>query len=172
MTSDTSSTSQHVSQHVQVYCIYINAPAQRIWDAITRSEHTTRWGYGGATEFDMTPGGAYTNFTTAEMKAMGMGEVAVSGTVVEVDEPAKLVLDWLPSWHATSPATRLTWELTEYPSGLTKVVLTHDLSAAPEYAGEVAGGGDPGQGGGGWPWCLSGLKTLVETGTPMDTPAA
>ena len=31
-----------------VHSIYINAPAQRVWDAITRSEYTTQWGYGGA----------------------------------------------------------------------------------------------------------------------------
>ena len=37
---------------------------------------------------------------------------------------------------------------------------------------EIAGGGDPQQGGGGWLWSLSGLKTLVETGASMDEPAA
>lgn len=155
--------------NVQVYSIYTNAPAAKVWAAITQSEHTTKWGYGGETEYEMKPGGSYTNFTTEEMRTvMGMGDVAVSGTVVEVDEPWLLVLDWAPSWHPDSKPTRLTWELTEYPSGLTKVELTHDLTAAPELAAEVAGGSDPGQGGGGWPWCLSGLKTLIETGAPME----
>ena len=28
---------------VQTYSIYINAPAQRVWEAITASEHTNRW---------------------------------------------------------------------------------------------------------------------------------
>lgn len=41
------------------------------------------------------------------------------------------------------------------------------MSAAPEYALEVLGGSDPGQGGGGWPWALSDLKTLMESGEPM-----
>lgn len=158
--------------NVQVYSIYINAPATKVWEAITQPEYTTKWGYGGESEYEMKPGGKYTNFTTDEMKTMGMGDVAVSGTVVEVDEPRLLVLDWSPSWHPEAKPTRLTWELTEYPSGLTKVELTHDVSAAPELAAEVAGGADPGQGGGGWQWCLSGLKTLVETGAPMDQPAA
>ena len=156
---------------VQVYTIYIDASAQKVWDAITQSEYTTRWGYGGESEYDMVQGGSYTNFTTAEMKEMGMGDVAVSGTVVEVSEPTLLVLDWKPSWHPDLDPTRLTWELTEYPSGLTQVTLTHDLSNAPALASEVAGGNDPGQGGGGWPWCLSGLKTLVETGRAMDNAA-
>ena len=157
---------------VQVFSIYINAPAQKVWEAITRSEHTTRWGYGGPIEFDPRPGGVYRNLTTDEMKEMGMGDVAVEGTAVEIDEPHKLVLDWSPTWHQGIEPTRLTWELTEYPSGLTQVVVTHDVSAAPQLAAEIAGGGEPDQGGGGWPWSLSGLKTLVETGQPMDQPAA
>lgn len=157
---------------VQVYTVYIQAPAQKVWHAITTSEYTTRWGYGGETSYELTPGGSYQNFSTDEMKAMGLGDVAVSGTVVEVDEPRLLVLDWLPAWHADWPPTRLTWELTEYPSGLTKVVLTHDVSAAPDLATEVAGGHHPDQGGGGWPWCLSGLKTLLETGRGMDEATA
>ena len=150
-----------------VYSIYISAPAQRIWDAITKSDHTTRWGYGGEVEIDPRPGGAYRNLSTPEMREMGMGDVAVEGIVVEIDEPRRLVLDWMPTWHADWEATRLTWELTEFPSGLTYVVLTHDVTNAPELGPEVAGGTDPDQGGGGWPWCLSGLKTLVETGEPM-----
>jgi len=161
-----------MSETTQVYSIYIDASAQDIWNAITQSKYTVDWGYGGEVEYDMRPGGRYTNFTTPDMKAMGMGDVAVSGTVVEVQEPTKLVLDWAPAWHADWQPTRLTWELTEYPaSGLTKVTLTHDVSKAPELGPEVAGGGDPIQGGGGWPWCLSGLKTLVESGRAMASKA-
>lgn len=151
----------------QVYTIYIEAPASTIWAAITQSEFTTKWGYGGESEYDLTPGGAYLNHTTPQMKEMGMGDIAVTGSVVDVHEPTLLVLDWKPAWHPESDPTRLTWELQEYPGGLTKVTLTHDLSANPSMAQEVAGGDDPGQGGGGWPWCLAGLKTLVETGRPM-----
>jgi uncharacterized protein YndB with AHSA1/START domain len=157
---------------IQIYSSYINAPAQKVWDAITTSRYTNDWGYGGDVEYELVPGGAFRNLSTAQMRDMGMGDVAVSGTVVEVDPPKRLVLDWSPAWHPEAAATRLTWELTEYPSGLTQVVLTHDLSAAPQLAAEVAGGQDPQAGGGGWPWCLSGLKTLLETGRSMDSPAA
>ena len=157
---------------VQTYSIYINAPAQRVWEAITQSEHTSRWGYGGEVEVDPRPGGVFNNLTTDEMKQMGMGDVAVEGTVIEIDPPHRLVLSWKASWYPDSEPTRVTWELTEFPSGLTRVVLTHDVTAAPQLAAEIAGGGDPQQGGGGWLWSLSGLKTLLETGASMDQPAA
>jgi len=151
-----------------VHSIYIKAPAHRIWDAITTSEGTTRWGYGGEVEIDPRPGGTYRNLSTPEMKAIGMGDTAIEGEVLEIDPPRLLVLAWHPTWHPEAPSTRLTWELTEYPNGQTKVVLTHDVSAAPGLFDELNGGGDPEGGGGGWPWSLSGLKTLVETGRPMD----
>jgi len=32
---------------------------------------------------------------------------------------------------------------------------------------DVEGTGDAAMGGGGWPWVLAGLKTLLETGRPM-----
>ena len=155
-----------------VYSIYINAPAQKVWDAITTSAYTSRWGYGGDVEIEPRPGGAYRNLSTDEMKQMGMGDVAVDGTVVEIDEPRLLVLDWAPAWYPGAEATRVTWELTEYPSGLTKLVLTHDVTNNPQLLQEVTGGADPTTGGGGWPWALSGLKTLLETGRSMDEPAA
>lgn len=151
----------------QVYTVYVNAPAARIWEAITTPQGSVEWGYGGRVEMDLSPGGAYRNGTTPSMKAMGLGDVAVSGTVEEVRPHELLVLSWQPAWHPESTPTRLTWELTEFEGPVTKVVLTHDLSAAPEYADEVAGGNDPSGGGGGWPWSLSSLKTYVETGQRM-----
>ena len=152
---------------IQVYTLYINAPAQKVWDAITTSEGSNNWGYGGDVEYDLRPGGAFRNLTTPAMRQMGMGDVAISGTVVEVEPGTRLVLDWQPAWHPESTPTRITWELTEFDGPVTKLVFTHDLTAAPVYAAEVAGGGEPAQGGGGWPWSLAGLKTYVETGSAM-----
>lgn len=151
-----------------IHSIYIKAPAQRVWDAITQSQYTSQWGYGGEVEIDPRPGGSYRNLTTPEMREMGMGDTAIEGEVLEIDPPRLLVLAWHPTWHPEAPSTRVTWEITEYPNGQTKLSLTHDVSAAPDLFDELNGGGDPEGGGGGWPWSLSGLKTLLETGQPMD----
>lgn len=156
-----------MSENTQVYTVYIEAPASKVWDALTTSEFTNQWGYGGDVEYDLTPGGAWRNLTNEGMRAVGMGDVAVSGEVVSVDPGARLELTWAPAWHPDQPATTVTYELTEYPGPLTKLVLIHDVSANPGIATEVAGGGAPEQGGGGWPWALASLKTLVETGRPM-----
>jgi uncharacterized protein YndB with AHSA1/START domain len=76
---------------VQVYRVYIKATADAIWDAITRPEWSARYGYGGLSEYDLRPGGAYVGRANAGMVAHGAPEVAVDGEVVEVDPPRKLV---------------------------------------------------------------------------------
>ena len=155
----------------QVYGIYIDAPAQKVWEALTTSEYSNRYGYGGDVEIDLTPGGTMRHLTTDLMKKMGMGDVAVTATVVAAEPPHRLVLDWSASWH-DEPASRLTYEIVQGPSGLTRVTLTHELPQSPKTAKDVAGNGDAENGGGGWPWELSSLKTLLETGTPMTTAGA
>ena len=152
---------------IQTHVTYVGATADAVWQALTTSEGNNQWGYGGDVELDLRPGGVYRNLTTAGMKAAGMGDVAVSGEVVEVDPGRRLVVTWQPAWAPESTPTTLTWELTEFPGPLTRVVLTHDLTATPDQAPVVAGGGDPYTGTGGWPWSLAGLKTYLETGSSM-----
>lgn len=153
----------------RVFGIYIDAPAERIWQALVDSALTNRYGYGGDVEIDLRPGGRYRNLSTDSMRAMGMGEVAISGSVVAADPPRRLVLDWQAAWH-DEPPSRVTWELRQSPSGLTRVTLTHELPNSPKTALEVVGSPEHvDQGGGGWPWVLDSLKTLLETGKPMLT---
>lgn len=156
---------------IQVHSIYIEAPAAKVWEALTTSEYTNKWGYGGDVTFDGTPGGEYINHTTPEMKEMGMGEVAMTATIIELDPPHKLVLDSQAVWH-DEPPQRLTYELIEATPELTRVILTHDVTNAPLTASDVAGNNNVEQGGGGWPWTLASLKTLLETGRPMATAGA
>lgn len=152
----------------QIHGIYIDAPAEKVWEALTSSDYSNQYGYGGNIEIDLQPGGRMRHLTTEQMKTMGMGDVAIVGTVVEVDPPHKLVLDWSAVWH-DEPASRLTYEIHQGPSGLTRVTLTHELPDSPNTAKDVAGNDDVDNGGGGWPWELSSLKTLLETGTAMTT---
>lgn len=150
---------------VQIFRVYIQAPAQKVWEAITSSEFTTKYGYGGETEVELTPGGVFRNLTTPLMKEMGMGDIAVTGKVIEVDPPHRLVQTWNAAWQ--NEETTLTWELVEYAGPLTGLTVTHDCTGAPNTARDIEGTGDAEQGGGGWPWVLAGLKTLLETGRPM-----
>jgi uncharacterized protein YndB with AHSA1/START domain len=156
----------------QVYRIVINASAQAIWDAITKPEWTERYAYGGRVDYDLKPGGRFRTFASADMKAAGLPDEMIVGEVLESDPPRKLVQTWHPLFCPATAAeahTRLTYEIQESQSGVCTVTLTHDVTGAPLVAGMVPGGGDPARGGGGWPWMLSDLKSLLETGKRMPT---
>src|SRR5215470_13810759 len=75
----------------QVYEVYIKASPQAIWDAITSPEWTVKYGYRGAVEFELRPGGAYRAHSTPAMQAMGIPDVVVDGVVEHADPPRKLV---------------------------------------------------------------------------------
>jgi uncharacterized protein YndB with AHSA1/START domain len=156
--------------NIQVYRVYIEASAQAIWDAITKPEWTEKYAYGGRAAYDLRPGGRFAFEGSAEMQAMGMPKEIILGEVIESDPPRKLVQTWHPVWDpqsAEEPATRLTYEIEEFPSGVCTLTITHDTTGAPIVGGMIVGGGDPARGGGGWPWVLSDLKSLLETGKRM-----
>jgi uncharacterized protein YndB with AHSA1/START domain len=158
------------TETTQVYRVFIKASPQAIWEAITKPEWTEQYGYGGRATFELKAGGRYRHKASAEMAAAGLPEEMIVGEVIDSDPPRKLVQTWHPVWDAASAAeqhTRLTWEITEYSGGLCMVTITHDVTGAPIVARMVPGQGDPAQGGGGWPWVLSDLKSLLETGKRM-----
>jgi uncharacterized protein YndB with AHSA1/START domain len=171
------SAATETSATTQVYRVYIKATPQAVWDAITKPEWTERYGYGGRAEYDLRPGGSYQAFASEAMKKAGaeMGfptpDVVVDGEVVESDPPRKLVQTWrmLMAPEAVDEGfTRLTYEIHEGSSGVTRLTVIHDLEGAPNLAKIVAGGdAEPEAGGGGWSWVLSDLKSLLETGAHM-----
>ena len=161
----------------QVYRVYIKATPEAIWDAITKPEWSERYGYGGRSEYELRPGGAYRVLASEAMKKAGaeMGvptpDVIVDGEVIEADPPRKLVQTWRMLMDPDTAAegfTRLTYEIAEGKGGVTKLTVTHEVEGAPKLALMLSGGLEETGAGGGWSWVLSDLKTLLESGTPMD----
>ena len=158
------------TETTQVYRVFIKAPPQAIWDAITRPEWSEQYGYGGRVAYELKAGGRFYHQASPEMKGAGLPDEMIVGEVIESDPPRKLVQTWHPVWDAASaaePHTRLTFEITEYSGGVSMLTVTHDVTGAPIVARMVPGQGDPNQGGGGWPWVLSDIKSLLETGKRM-----
>jgi len=158
---------------VQVHRVYIKATPQAIWDAITKPEWTLRYGYGGSYESDLRPGKPFRVLTDDNMKKAGaeMGyevpDVAIDGEVIESNPPHKLVLSWrmtMDPGMAAEGFSHLTYEIEENPDGYTKLTLIHDVTGKPTLASVLAGAQESTGAGGGWPWVLSDLKSLLETG--------
>jgi uncharacterized protein YndB with AHSA1/START domain len=153
----------------QVYEVYIKASPHDIWDAITSPEWTVKYGYKGAVEYELRPGGAFRARSTEPMRAMGMPEVVIDGTVEEADPPRKLVhtYRWLFSdANKAEGFTRVTWEIEQTTAGFSRLTVIHELEGAPIMAGMVASPFSE-MGTGGWSWILSDLKSLLETGSTM-----
>ena len=125
-----------ITETTQVYRVYIKATPEAVWDAITKPEWTDRYGYGGMAEFDLRPGGTFRHLTNEGMRAMGAGDVAIDGEVIESDPPRKLVQTWrmvMDPEAAAEGFTRLTYEISEAADGVTKLTVIHDLAGAPDW---------------------------------------
>ncbi|MEZ5412555.1 MAG: SRPBCC domain-containing protein [Acidimicrobiales bacterium] len=161
----------------QVHRVYIRATAQAIWTAITDPQWTARYGYGGHAHYDLRPGGALTINPDARMlegaKAMGfeVPEVIIDGEVVEVDEPFHLKTTWrmlMDPGTAAEGFSTISYDIKEYDGGVCSLTVTHELEGMPMLAAMVAGTfDDPNMGGGGHPWVLSDLKSVLESGRRM-----
>jgi uncharacterized protein YndB with AHSA1/START domain/DNA-binding transcriptional ArsR family regulator len=134
-----------------VYEVYIAATPEQVWRALTESEFTTRYYYQNTIESDWKPGSpmVYRNPDGTE---------AITCEVIEADAPRRLVHTFHFPGTDESPS-RCTWTI-EPRGAATLLTLTHD-----EFDGETATYRSVAHG---WVPILSGLKTLLETGSALE----
>jgi uncharacterized protein YndB with AHSA1/START domain len=146
-----------IEQATQVYALFIRATPEQVWDGITKPDFTTKYFHGTKIESTFEPGAPY-------LSVAGDGDqTLVDGEILESDPPRLLKHTWRALYDeetAVEPHSRVTWEIEPQEGEVTKLTVTHDqLEAAPKTAESVAGG---------WMYVLSGLKTLLETGKPLQ----
>jgi uncharacterized protein YndB with AHSA1/START domain/DNA-binding transcriptional ArsR family regulator len=151
------SAEQRASVPDHVYSVYIKASPERIWRAITDGVETEQYYYGTRVGSDWRPGSRI-------VYEYPDGSVAADGEVVDIDPPRRLVMTfqarWNPELVAEGPA-RMSWEIEPSEGGLTRLTVTSS-SLGVKTAGEFAGG---------IVFIVSGLKTYLETGSPMGSAA-
>jgi uncharacterized protein YndB with AHSA1/START domain len=139
----------------QVYVLYIQAPPQTVWEAITEPEHVARFFHGLRLEASYEVGGQMRSFSPDGSTLWG------ENTVLEWDPPRRMVHTWRSLYDETmaaEPASRVTWEVEPAPGDTTKLTVVHDkLENSPKTAASVVG----------WSWILSNLKTILESGNPL-----
>lgn len=154
----------------QVFEIYIKALPQSIWEAITSPEWTAKYGYQAPQHYELRAGGKFTARSNEGMKSMGLPDVIIDGEVLECVPPRRLVQTyrWLFSKENEAEGfTKLTYEIEQTPAGFSRLTVTHDVTGAPIMAQAIKSRFDL-QGGGGWNWILSDLKSLLETGKTLS----
>jgi len=135
-----------------VYVIFIEAPATKVWDALTTGEQTklfwsryvqSDWKVGSRVEF-------YTN---------DRSRLSHDGEVLECDPPRRLVMTFntAPEGNPERPS-RVTYEL-EQRADETKLTVTHE--GFPPESKVLPGISE------GWPRILSSMKSYLERGAPM-----
>jgi uncharacterized protein YndB with AHSA1/START domain len=137
-----------------VHQVFIRASAEQIWEAITKPEFTLKYFYGTRIESDLAVGSPFL------YRAADSDELLVEGEVVESDPPKRLSVTWRFLYDpelAAEDASRVTWEIEPQEGGYCKLTAIHE-GLGPKAAEQVSGG---------WPYILSGLKTLLETGEPL-----
>jgi uncharacterized protein YndB with AHSA1/START domain len=151
-------TSTTAETMTQVYQIFIKATPEAIWDAITKPEFTARYFYGSRVETTGEVGSTFRYHSPDGTSLWG------DETVLESDPPLRLVVTWRSLFDpelADEPASRVTWQIAPQDAGFSLLTVTHDrLEEAPKTAAGVAGVG--------WMMVLSGLKTLLETGSSLS----
>lgn len=146
----------------KVFEIYIRTTPERLWAAITDPDLRRRYHFGLVVASDWTAGSTYEAHAGAE--TIAPGTLIHEGENLEVHPPRRLVQSFRARWSddaAAEGTSRVTWEIE--PVGDTcRLTVVHDelqTAANPELYG-------------GWPMILSGLKTLLETGETLTTPAS
>jgi uncharacterized protein YndB with AHSA1/START domain len=138
-----------------VYEVYIRTTPERLWQAITDPELMRRYFFDQTVASSWAQGAPYTHRAPD-------GAVKLEGVIVEIDPPHRLVQTFSCPDHDDRPS-RVTW-LIEPRGEACKLTLTHD-----DFDGETATYKSAGPG---WGTILSGLKTLLETGSPLVVGAA
>ena len=138
-----------------VYVTYIRTTPEKLWEALTKPEFTERYWVQTRQESDWKPGSPW-------RVLIPDGSAIVTGQIVEIDHPRRLVLSWRGEKTPEQKAegyTRCTYTI-EQQGASVKFTVQHEIDVANSKTIAAVGGG--------WPLVLASLKSLLETGEPLE----
>ena len=137
-----------------VYITYIRATPQQVWDALTKSEFTSKFFFGRTVESDWKRGSKW-------RLVMPDGKTDVAGEVLIGDAPCKLQVTWVVEWLDDAPKEpAIITYVIEQVGDLAKLTMTQHTDAKIPRKFLDAGRQ-------GWAAILSSLKSLLETGEAL-----
>jgi uncharacterized protein YndB with AHSA1/START domain len=138
-----------------VYVTYIRTTPEKLWRALIDPEFTSKYWCETRQESEWKPGASWRIMIPD-------GRVADSGEILEIDPPRKLVLTWRnqfkPELHAEG-FSHLTYELEKVGESV-KLTVIHQMDKPDSKLIQAVSGG--------WPAILASLKSLLETGEPLE----
>jgi uncharacterized protein YndB with AHSA1/START domain len=139
-----------------VYTIYIASTPEQVWQALTSAEFSRKYFFGFAVEAELKVGGAFV------VRAPD-GSVHIDGEVIECVVPQKLTVTWNLNWPGLVDKLGVTLVSYESERAGSAVRLTMTEAHDRPIDDDILSGGRSG-----WPAILSSLKSLLETGQPLD----
>jgi DNA-binding transcriptional ArsR family regulator/uncharacterized protein YndB with AHSA1/START domain len=137
-------------QPTYVYVTYIEATAERVWDALTDSEMTAEyWGHSNVSDW-------HVGSSWEHRRVDGSGIADVVGTVLESAPPRRLAVTFeTPGGDGLAEgASHVTFDIEPYHE-IVRLTVTHTNLADVDEWTAVAHG---------WPAVCANLKSLIETG--------
>ena len=138
-----------------VYVTYIRTTPEKLWQALIDPEFTRRYFVETWQDCAWETGASW-------RMMIPDGRVTDSGQVLEIDPPRRLVLSWRnefrPELHEEG-YSRCTFELEPKGSSV-KLTIVHEIDRPDSKLVQAVSNG--------WPHILSSLKSLLETGEPLE----
>ena len=139
-----------------VYVTYIETTPEKLWQALTSSEFSKAYWFGTELRSDWRVGSPFALVTD--------GTTTDIGEILEADPPRRLAYTFqhvLKDELRNEQPSKVVFAI-EPHGNLVKLTLTHEgFSGADKLLNAVSSG---------WPAILSGLKSLLETGTALAIP--
>jgi uncharacterized protein YndB with AHSA1/START domain len=138
-----------------VYVTYIRTTPEKLWQALIDPEFTRRYWAETCQESEWTPGSSW-------RLMLPDGRVGDSGEVIEAEPGRRLVLRWrnefMPELREEGDS-RMTFEI-EPQGDMVQLMIIHEMDRPDsKLIGAVSTG---------WPLILASLKSLLETGEPLE----
>jgi uncharacterized protein YndB with AHSA1/START domain len=138
-----------------VYVTYIRTTPEKLWRALRDPEFTRQFWCETWQECEWKPGASW-------RVMIPDGRVADSGEILEIEPERRLVFKWrnefIPEAHADG-YSRVTYELERHGDSV-KLTLIQEIDKPDSKLIEMTSTG--------WPVILSSLKSLLETGQPLE----
>lgn len=147
-----------MDEPIHIYRTYIRGRLPEVWEAITNPDLTEQYFYGTRVDSEWTVGSEMT-YTYPD------GRVASTGEILAIDPQKRLEFTfharWDPELEAEGPC-REVWTLTELEEMVELAIELFDMTVDSRRYEDFTTG---------IPYIVAGLKSLVETGSPL-APAA
>jgi uncharacterized protein YndB with AHSA1/START domain len=134
------------------YVTYIKTTPEKLWKALTTPEFQRQYWVSAHIKTNWKKGSPW-------QLLFPDGKIADEGTIVDIKPNKRLVLKWKNIWKRgldKEGYSRCTMEIAPYEKGAVKLTVTHSIAKAKSKLIEAVSGG--------WPYILSNLKSLLETG--------